>query len=368
MMRKLDRYLMQEIVSAFLASSGVAFLIFFFLQALRLSDDLILNHVPIWILLRIAGCLLLSFAHYVFPPAYLASVMYAFGRLSSDGELVAMRAAGWSLDRIAVPVSIVSIFAAATSLLCSLELSPWGQRTMTQLIMTAANRKIAHAIKPQLFNSEFFDLMIYADQVDGESGELQKVFLYDERQKGNPVVVVAQQGRIVDVRTEHRLAKHSLLVLKKGTILPQKMGSQGQSDSIRFGEYSLDLKIDAADAAPPDEARSASVEALLHAIRTKAPNDADRLEADAELWKRITLSLAPLFFTFLGIGLGTFRTRSAGSNSVLLSLIVCIIYWQSLVTGIGIAKGGQWHAWQAMQLPNVLTLVAAIFFYRRARK
>jgi lipopolysaccharide export system permease protein len=368
MLKKFDRYLMEEILGAFFAASGIAFLIFFFLQALRLSDYLILHQMPPWIVLRVSGCLLLSFSHYVFPPAFLAAVMYAFGRLSSDGELTAMRASGVSLDRIALPVASLSVLASALSLLCSLELAPWGERTMTQLMMTAANRKIAHAIKPQMFNSEFFDLMIYSDQVDPETGELSQVFLYDERQGGNPVVVVAQSGRIVEVRTEHRLARRSLLVLQGGTILPQKLGSKGQADSIRFGEYSLDLKIDAADAAAPDEPRMASAQMLRDRIHTTPPHDAGHLEAQAELWKRLTLSIAPLFFSFLGIGLGTVRTRSAGSNSVLLSLITCVVYWQSLMTGLMLAKDGKWIAWQALQLPNLLSITAACYFYFRVRR
>lgn len=342
------------------------------LQLLRLADFLIVHHVPLSVVTQIAFSLLLSFSHFVFPTAFLASVLMTFGKLSADSELIAMKSVGYSTERLARPVFTFGIFVSILSLLIGFEFAPWGERTMTQALYTAGSRKIVRSVRPQTFSSDFFGLVIYANDVNDQTGELTGVFLYDERQGDNPLAIVANYGKIVNVRAENEFARQAQLKLYQGTIYkmtPRSLFSRhtGSSENMSFREYSLYLKVDAAHVGAPNIPRMASYATLIERIDTSKPKSSEYYDFSTEYWKRFSLSLSPLIFVFLGMGLGSVRIRSAQTSGILFTLITAVVYWGVLIFSVTISKDGVIPPMIVMQVPNFVIMVIATFAYRRVR-
>ena len=93
------------------------FFIFIFLmfQALRLAEFFILHGASGMQLGKMTALMIITFTPISLPVAFLISVLVGFGRLSSDSELVAMKANGFSLVRLAVPVAVLSSFLSSSS-------------------------------------------------------------------------------------------------------------------------------------------------------------------------------------------------------------------------------------------------------------
>jgi lipopolysaccharide export system permease protein len=93
-LKKIDGYLLAEVAGPFLG--GLFFFVFLFLmfQILRLADFFIVHGAPLSTLAKLTGLLTLSFIPTALPIAFLISILMAFGRLSADSELVAMKACG----------------------------------------------------------------------------------------------------------------------------------------------------------------------------------------------------------------------------------------------------------------------------------
>src|SRR4051812_22541652 len=106
--RKIDAYLVSEVLGPFTGALIFFLFISLMFQALRLTEFFIVHGVPGGMLLKMAGLLGLSFMPTALPVAFLVAVLVAFGRLSADGELVAMKACGIGVTRLAVPVLMVS--------------------------------------------------------------------------------------------------------------------------------------------------------------------------------------------------------------------------------------------------------------------
>ena len=92
--KKIDLYVVTEVIGPFFG--WLVFFIFIFLmfQALRLAEFFIVHGVSAWTLGKMTMLLSLSFLPVALPVSFLIAVLTAFGRLSSDSELVAMKANG----------------------------------------------------------------------------------------------------------------------------------------------------------------------------------------------------------------------------------------------------------------------------------
>jgi lipopolysaccharide export system permease protein len=323
------------------------------------------SRVPLLVVLKVAACLVLSFSHMIIPTAFLAATVVAMGRLSLEGELLAMRSAGRSMYRVALPIALCALLATAGGLTLSFFLAPWGERAMTSLLYTIGSRKAVSDIRAGSFNRGFYDLMIYAEGANTASGELDRVFVYDEREKGSPVTAIAKRGKIDVFTRPDALGSQALLTLFDGNIHrvdPQREGYE----KVNFEKYSLFLKFEVSEIGAPDVPRMYSADGLVRRINQLRPDPAQRrlmLDYSSELWKRVGLGLSPLFFCFLGISLGTARARSTLSFGILATFVILTLYWPMFMWCLAESTGGGWHPSWLLQLPNIAVGILAVIFW-----
>lgn len=124
---RIDRYVLTEVIGPFLGGTVFFVFIFMMFQALRLADFFINRGVGGALLGKLSALMALSFLPMALPPAFLIAVLVAYGRLSSDSELVAMKASGMSLIRLAVPPILVAFVMMGVSLALNSEWVPSGR-------------------------------------------------------------------------------------------------------------------------------------------------------------------------------------------------------------------------------------------------
>jgi lipopolysaccharide export system permease protein len=362
---RLDWYVLTEVTGPFLG--GVVFFSFIFLmfQALRLADFFIIHGVGLDVLGEMIGLLVLSFLPISLPVSFLIGVLISFGRLSSDSELVAMKANGISVSRLAVPVLALSAVVVVVSLALNMEWVPWGDRTFKSTLIKVSNTKVVSSIKEGTFTSGFFDLLIYADHLDPATNRLHRVFIYDEREPKNPLTVVAKEGEIVTVRTDRQLGSAVMLRLFDGNIHRNDLAADSYS-KINFGEYRLYLKIDEGTGDATVKPRMVPYRDLMRTIRESEARGQPHREFLAEMWRRWAIALSPVIFVFLGIGFGTVRTRAVRAGAALIALATILVYWSIQALGTVAAQKGQLPPFLAMQLPNLVMGAVAWRAFRSA--
>ncbi len=326
-------------------------------QTLRLAEFFVVHQVPGVIIGKIAYSMLFSLSLYVIPISFLAAVFFGTGRLSSESELVALKASGVSHDRMVVPVLGLATLVSILTLVCSMELAPYGERTTTRALYMAGMKKVLSAVKAKTF-TQFFDLILYAEDADEATGMLTNVLLFDERNAGNPMTVLGQSGQIVTVKADNEFSTRLVLKLFNGST-HRKPEVSGQYQRLRFKEYSVYLSADLSEIPDPTVPRAQSLETLLAGF--------DNPIYQIEFWKRIALSVSPIFFCFTGLGLGSIRTRSSRSLGVLLTLASAILFWEALAMGT-ILSPGTFRPAIGMQIPNVLNFTIALIAYIKAKR
>ena len=104
------------------------------------------------------------------PIGVLVGVLLTFSRMSSDGEITAMRAAGLPGLRVTWPVAVLALLAVLATAACSLWLTPWSIRETYRIVNRLAAEQLTADIEPRVFQEQFPNTILFvADVVPGPS-------------------------------------------------------------------------------------------------------------------------------------------------------------------------------------------------------
>lgn len=363
----LDRYILREMVVPFLLGLAIFTSILLIVRILKLVELVVNRGVPLAQMLRIFSYILPAFLEVTVPMALLLAILVAFGRLSSDSEVIAMRAAGISLYRLLVPVAIFATVVALLTGWLSVTARPWGNSHLRQGLYEIVKTRAAAGIKPKIFNDEFKNLVIYVDRIQPASDILEGILVADTRDPALHNTVYAQSGRLITNERQHSLT----LRLENGGIYSTGDKDEGYQDT-RFTTYDITLDLNAALAQLRDRERDVSEltlpelrDAITEKIASGDPANAERVE----LQRKLAIPFACLVFAAIGVPLGIQPTRSVHSRGFSLSLGLIFLYYLLLTFGQNLGERGSLPPVLAVWLPNgVLSVVAAILLLRAGQE
>ena len=86
--------------------------------------------LPLSSILRLFAYIMPAFLEVTVPMAMLLAILIAFGRLSADSEMVALRSSGLSLYQLVPPVAIFVALTTLATAGIALYARPWGNRSL----------------------------------------------------------------------------------------------------------------------------------------------------------------------------------------------------------------------------------------------
>lgn len=343
------RYIFFEMLPGFLLGMAVFVGIIVMFQVLRLTDFAISHGLDLATVTEIISYVCISMLPALFPMSMLFAVLLTYGRLSNDSEIVAMKACGLNMNVLLTPALVLAFFVSIISAQTSFYLAPWGNRKFEVLYSQAASTKPAVAIKPGTFSEGFFDMVIYANEVDSNEGTLKDVFIYDPRDPHSPLTIIAKSGKIVPDPTG--LGNNVLLRLESGDI-HRKTESHTK---INFTSYDIKLvdrvSMQEREKSPP----SLTLTDLKRSLAQPNLPEEERLTLTTEWHKRWAIAFVCIVFATLGVGLGTNANRRAQkAGGMILCVFVIVLYWGLYVTFESLARSGKIPPFIAMWFPNIL--------------
>lgn len=141
--------------------------------------------------LVVLGSVLALVTGYLLPVGFLFGVLVAVGRLSSDSEVVAMRASGMGLRELIAPVALAAIPISLLSGVLLTQVEPEARRELRALWRTMLSR--GAFLAPGRFIA-VGDRVVFVEQVSEEK-ELGGVVISDHSNPERPFMVVAEGGR-----------------------------------------------------------------------------------------------------------------------------------------------------------------------------
>lgn len=360
--RLMIRYVLGEMIPTFVLGVLVFILVLLMLQALRLTEFVLIHGVKLTAILEMMSYMSISFLPLLFPMSLLFSVLLTYGRLSADSEVVAFRAIGLSMTSIMAPALILSLLIGLLSLQTSFHIAPWGNRQFEVLFTKIGSAKPAAAIKEGTFSEGFFDLVVYANRVDSKQGKLNHVFIYDERDPDAPLTVIAKEGQLNQGSTKEE--RNASLRLKDGSI---HRTSAGRHTKIDFSRYEIFFSDRIREHHRNKSPQSLTLTELRSLIDSSQTLTEQRLELQTELHKRTALAFACILFALLGVGLGTVTNRRhAKSSGAVICLGLIVLYWIIYVASENAARKALLPPFVAMWLANLVFAIASVIALRRS--
>ncbi len=319
------------------------------------------------------GYLALSLLTPAIPIAFLLAVLLGIGRLSTDGEIMAMRAAGLSSRQILRPVLACGFALFFLGVGINSYLTPWGTKMFRYELFRISNTKVMSTLKEGTFMEGFFDLMLYADEIDPKGSRLNRVFIYDSRNESNPTTVVANRGQIVPNQVGTDGTPGVVLKLWDGKIY-RSNPLTSLVEVIDFKIYDIFLSLPTAKVVGVERPMTMDISELRHRIRDLQGKHRPGMEEEdfkesnrlkMELWSRFSMAFACVVFAVLGMAFGIVRTRSSKSNSLLICLLTMLAYWQVRTILMKYGEIGTMNPYLAVETANFLLLILAVWVYRR---
>jgi len=335
-------------------------------QLLRLAEYFIVHGVPLGQLLQIMGYMLITSTPLGLPVAFLVGLLVSFNRISTDSEIIAIKAAGYSLMRMAAPLCGLAVCVSLFSLVLNLSWVPTAEKSLRRIMVRVGNTHFSQAIREGAFSSGLGGgLLVYTEKSNNQNGRMEKVFIYDERNKDQPMTVVGKSGETIRVLDSSGEASGMVMQLQDGSI-HQTAAENNDYTRTNFDIYQIWIDMEDSVGSFGIKPKMYSLGELLRMLREENGKTPRWFELDTELWRRVSVALVPLLFVFLGMGLGTTRSRDARFGVLAVSFVVLAAYWQLQVTGIFLGSSGRWLPAVSLEIPNILTLIGGVYFFRRA--
>ncbi|GFO66252.1 LPS export ABC transporter permease LptF [Geomonas paludis] len=322
MKRTLYRYIFNEIPPPFLVGMVTFTFVLLMGRFLKLAEMVVEKGVPFADVLRMVSYLLPSFWLFTIPMALLLSILLAFGRLSGDSEVTAMKSCGISLYGLFPPPLLFSVLATVACLWVQVYAVPWGNSSFKKLMLDIAQSSAGVSIKEKVFNNAFPDMVIYADGLTPKGESMTGVIVHDERDSKAPTTIFAASGTLFsDPRT------HSMeFQLKNGSIHRNEAGAGYRM--VQFQEYILRVALNESAPKGPKKTSEMTMDELRHP--TAGTPKKEVLLRRQELHSRLALPFSCIVFAFVGVPLGIQNRRSGKASGFSLSIAVILCYYIAL--------------------------------------
>ena len=314
---------------------------------------------------------------FAIPLGVLAGTLLTVSRMSADGEVTAMRAAGIPGRRVAPPILTVGFAAMLITAAASLWLTPWsiGERERVAKALTAT--QLTADVQPRVFAEQFPDEILYVADVNNPGGgpvsRWRRVFLADvtpleKREAGHvergdtPLVMLAPEALAVADTANNRI------LLAMQDVNEYELGKDATYSIKTSPANSQSLQ-----AQRPEEKtlsrptmQMATLPLYRLAYKNKGADSPDRVrEARVELNQRLAFPVACVLLTLAGIPLGVTSRRGGKSSAVVLTMGIAFVYFIGMAGLNKMARQGGLGAEIAVWSPNLAFTILGLAMMAR---
>ncbi len=334
----------------------------------KLADYVINKGVELIYVGRLFIYLVPKLLSYTVPMGVLTATLLAFGRLSSDNEITAMRATGISLAKISLPAIVFSILISVGSLSLNSSIVPEAHYKTRMLIKEVGLRHPASYLEAGTFIRAFKDyiLFIYDIRYGKDKTIFKNIRIYQPQKNGPTRTIVAKYGELITYPEEYTVK----LKLMNGTSEEPNPLNPRHFYKLNFKTYYITLTL---DDSTMNESGKKTKEMNFDELRREAAEltekGIDPLPLIRRLHKRIATSFASFAFVLIGIPLAITTRRREKSIGIGLALVLGTVYWLLLAIGQIFATKDIIPIWLAMWFANVILIVLGlVLLYRTVRK
>lgn len=366
--RTLTTYVVLEILPPFLLGLAAFTMILLIARILKLVELVVTRGVPFLEIAKLFALILPTFLEMTVPMALLLAIFLGLGRLSGDHELLALKASGISPTQVLLPIAAVALSVSLITLLLTTLVRPAANLALKKELYTIAKNRVGTALKENVFNDDFPQVLIYVDELVPPGDTSQGVLIVDRRNPARENIIFSKVALIVSDEESNTID----LKLFDGALYEREKQRPSFSQT-RFNTYDLKLEFDEAFSPIRKKQRGPkemSLRRLGKSIQLKESKGLRPTAELIELHQRFSFAFAPLVLSLLGASLVMVPTRSRASRSwgFALCLTWLLVYYGLLSMGKALGEREVLPPAVALWLPNIVVGLVGIRLFQKALK
>jgi LPS export ABC transporter permease LptG len=299
-----------------LITCGVLFVVF---TLFDLLNDIIRNNIPVLYVIEYFIYLTPQILMWIVPISVLLAVLISFGIMEKNSEITAIKAGGWSLYRVSIPVILLA------SAFCV------GLFLMQDYVLPDANNRqdrIRNEIKGRTQTSS----RIQRKWIFGESSRIYNYQYFDGRQNSfvDLNIYDVDLNSIGVLRRIHasraQIDKAGKWILQDAWIrnYQEKSFEQAKTISFSFPEKAGYFKTEVFQA---KESSKRTFSELRSYIKYLSKSGYNATELEVELYKKVAFPLSCLVMALLGVPFSFTTGKKGAFYGIAISVAIAIAYW-----------------------------------------
>jgi len=357
-MKILDRYIAKEFL-LFFGAVILGFVVLMIGNTIFLMSDLIMNkRIPFFVvtqilILRVPAMFVLGF-----PVATIFAVMLTMGRLAKDSEIVAMRTAGLSFQRIIFPLVFVAGVISIASFYMNEIIVPNANHISQNYIRQFFMSEVMENAKANIFFRIPGGLVIYTKKMDANSKELRNVMVFETKEYGFPNISDVSNGYITSDK----------LVLEGGTTYD--INKDGMIDQkFHFNKSAKDISREIhklyGEQKTPQEMVSGELKDLIDQFKKHNLKVAAQ---ETDYYFKFSIPVANLAFAVVGLLFAVSNPRKESYSGIIVALILVTVYWIMMTVMRSMGQKGMLEPWLAAWGQNLVYFAIGIPLLIKSRR
>jgi lipopolysaccharide export system permease protein len=357
----LDRYIIKELLGPFvfgvaaftaiLAGSSVLFV---------LIGEAVKYGIPVITVIQLFIYKLPNIIVYSFPMSMLLATIMAFGRLSSDQEIMAFRAAGISFSRLVIPTIIAGLTISIFTIWFNESIVPKASYSAENIFRTFRH-KTSPEIKTNLDFTQYdpdTGVPIRTINVMKTEKELLKDITILEYSKGQLIRVIRSKAG--------KWNKDGAWEFYNGIMHIFPPQNKKRTIVLEFEKEIINIKINPYDISKRKKnIEEMTTKELRERINLKKQTGKDPTSDTVHFHMKFSIPFASLIFCILGAAVGLRPHRSSSALGLGISLVVILIYYVLLSIGMGLGLSHIIHPFLAAWTPNIIVGAFGLFLLNK---
>ena len=331
-MRILDRYIVREVTRHALLGLIVFTFVFFVPQLVRLMELFVRHTGSVMTVLLLFLCAFPGVLTFTLPMSVLIGVLIGLGRMSADGELIALNAVGIGRRRVLVPIAVLALAGLLLTAAMTLWLAPRAMATLRRAESNLIASQASFQVQPRVFDERFPKMVLYVNDVEAGGTRWHGVFLAEVGAKAGSRLTLAESAIVIADRAHGKLDFH----LRGGSTHEYAPQDPDRYSVTAFGQSDWPIEVSGlpeADARPPGIQELS----LRNLASERGPN---WREARVEMHRRLAFPAACLVFALVAVPFGARPRRAGRAVGFLITLALIASYYLLFILGAGLARQG----------------------------
>ncbi len=353
-----SRYIWREMTVPFILSLCLIVLIFILNLVFQMLGKIAGRGLETTVILEFFFLNLAWIIALAAPMAVLIATLMAFGRMSADNEVTALKAGGVGIGYLLRPALIFGLIVGGLLFYFSDRILPEFNHRSRVLSADISRKKPTMNLQEGVFMFDVPDVVLKASKIDQINSTLEEVLIYDESDRERQTTIIAKRGKLEFSDRDEAF----IMTLYDGAIHQLERADPSNYQETRF-KVSLfrfpapNMMLERRESSfrSDRELSSGQMMAMVKRLRAEKKPNQRRINAYlVEIHKKYSIPAACAVFTLVGVPMGIMFRAGGLAVSGGLAVFFFLLYWIGLISGEDLADRRIIAPWVGMWSPNII--------------